>query len=88
MEKYELRIKPSAKKEIDALPKQDRQHVVRRIQELATDPRPTGCLRLAGSDLYRIRQGNYRIIYSIDQTEVVVVIVKVGHRRDVYKRRD
>ena len=85
MASYRLLIKPSAVKELEALPRKDRQRVVSRIQGLARTPRPAGCEKLSGSDRYRVRQGDYRIIYSIEDVELVVLVVRVGHRRDVYR---
>lgn len=84
---YSIRIKPSAAKEVDAIePRKLRRQIVERIRELATDPRPRGCEKLAGgSGRYRIRQGPYRIVYSIADDERVVVIFKVAHRKDVYR---
>jgi mRNA interferase RelE/StbE len=84
--RYRLFIKPSAVREIEAIgSKRDRQRVVTRIRQLATDPRPPGCRKLSGSEKYRVRQGAYRILYAIDDDRVVVTVVKVGHRRRVYK---
>ena len=85
MASYKILIKPSAVKELEALPRKDRQRVVSRIQGLARTPRPVGCEKLSGSDRYRVRQGDYRIIYSIEDVELVVLVVRVGHRRDVYR---
>ena len=85
MASYRLVIKPSAAKEIEALPKQDRRRIVAKIQSLSRDPRPPGCEKLSGHDQYRLRQGNYRILYEIQDLDLVVVVVKVGHRRDVYR---
>jgi mRNA interferase RelE/StbE len=82
---YRLFIKPSAGKEIEALPKQDRRRIVAKITSLSHDPRPPGCEKLSGHDQYRLRQGNYRILYEIQDLDLVVVVVKVGHRRDVYR---
>jgi len=82
---YKLLIKPSAGKEIEALPKQDRRRIVAKITALSQDPRPPGCEKLSGHDRYRLRQGNYRILYEIQDSDLVVVVVKVGHRRDVYR---
>jgi len=82
---YSLFIKPSAAKEIETLPKQDRRKVVSRIEALATNPRPPGCEKLSGQEQYRIRQGKYRILYTIDDKQVVVVVVRVGHRKGVYR---
>ena len=86
MEKYKVSIKRSAVKEIEAIPqKKQRQRIIRRIGQLANDPRPPGSRKLSGHDKYRIRQGAYRIVYSIEELELVVVVVKVGHRKDVYR---
>ena len=87
MAEYRLLIKASATKEIEAAgTKIDRQRVVERIQALAADPRSHGSEKLAGySDRYRIRQGQYRIIYLIDDERREVTIFKVGHRKDVYR---
>ena len=84
---YRLLIKPSAAKEIDALgQKKDRQRVVNRIATLASDPRPNGSEKLAGVEgRYRIRQGEFRIVYTINDTDRTVEIVKVGHRREIYR---
>jgi mRNA interferase RelE/StbE len=84
--RYDLLIKPSAVKEIEGIErKKDRQKVVKRIQDLADDPRPSGCEKLAQSNRYRVRQGWYRIIYSVDDREKGVLVVKVGYRRDIYR---
>lgn len=86
MEKYRVLIKPSAKKELLAIAtKKDRQRIVRRIEALADDPRPRGCEKLSGHNRYRIRQGNYCIVYGIEDDELLVWVVKVGHRGDVYR---
>jgi mRNA interferase RelE/StbE len=85
---YRLLIKPSAKKEIEALDqKRDRQRIIGRIAALASEPRPTGCEKLAGGEgRYRIRHGSFRVVYAIDDTARTVEVVKVGHRREVYRR--
>lgn len=86
MARYRLLIKPSAVKEIEAIPtKKDRQRVVDRIRALTVDPRPSGAQKLSGSERYRIRQGHYRILYSIEDDHLIVLVVKVGHRKDVYR---
>lgn len=84
---YKLLIKASAAKEIEAAgTKTDRQRVVERIQALAVDPRAHGSEKLAGyANRYRIRQGQYRIIYLIDDERREVSIFKIGHRKDVYR---
>ncbi len=88
MAEYRLRIKPSAAREIDALDsKRDRQRIIQRIAALSPEPRPSACEKLSGSaSKYRIRQGDYRIVYAIDDAARIVEVVKVGHRRDVYRR--
>ena len=86
MARFRVLIKPSAVKELEAVPsKKDRQQIVRRIENLADDPRPPGCQKLAGQNRYRIRRGVYRIIYAIDNEELLVYVVKLGHRKDVYR---
>jgi len=82
---YRLEVKRSAAKEIADLPKADCQRVVAKIQLLAGEPRPNGCEKLSGAEKYRVRQGNYRILYAIDDSTKVVIIVKVGHRKGVYR---
>jgi mRNA interferase RelE/StbE len=83
---YRLEVKRSAAKEIRAINrKQDRERVVERIAALAEDPRPPGCTKLSGREAYRVRQGEYRIVYTVEDDALVVEVVKVGHRRDVYR---
>jgi mRNA interferase RelE/StbE len=86
VERYKVLIKPSARKELLAIStKKDRQRIVRKIESLADEPRPPGCEKLSGYDRYRIRQGKYRIIYGIEDKELVVLVIKIAHRRDVYR---
>ncbi len=86
MAKYRVFIKRSAQKEIRDLPtKKTRRAVVARIQALADDPRPRGRMKLTGADKYRVRQDTYRIPYTIDDDRVVVSVVRVAHRRFVYR---
>lgn len=85
MASYSVRIKRSAAKELEAVPPKDRKRIVRRIEGLATDPRPPGCEKLSGEEKYRLRQGNYRILYEIIDQELIVTVVKIGNRRDVYR---
>ncbi|MBI5237868.1 MAG: type II toxin-antitoxin system RelE/ParE family toxin [Deltaproteobacteria bacterium] len=85
MARYRILIKPAAVKEIEAIPlKKDRQRIIERISKLAENPRPFGCEKLSGQEKYRVRQGRYRILYSIADQDLVVQVVKVGHRKDVY----
>lgn len=86
MASYSVVIKASAAKELDAIAsKRDRQRIVKRIAALAEEPRPPGVQKLSGRDRYRVRQGDYRIVYAIEDRERRVVVVKVGHRREVYR---
>ena len=87
MAKYSVRLKASAAKEIENIePKKVRRQIVDRIARLSDNPHPPGCEKLAGhSDRYRVRQGHYRIVYSIADEVLIVIVVKVGHRSTVYK---
>ncbi|MCX5740822.1 MAG: type II toxin-antitoxin system RelE/ParE family toxin [Proteobacteria bacterium] len=87
MASYSVRIKTSAAKELEAVdPRSIRVRIVSRIQALARSPRPSGCQKLAGeAERYRLRQGSYRIVYAVDDEQRVVEVVKIGHRREVYR---
>ena len=85
MASYRLLIKPSAGKELLALPARDRKRIAAKLQLLASEPRPPGTEKLSGQEKYRLRQGDYRVLYSVDDDETAVVIVKIGHHRDVYR---
>lgn len=85
MASYRVLIKRSAAKELEGLELKDRERVVERILGLAGDPRPQGCEKLSGRDRYRIRHGVLRILYEIADRELTVTVVKIGHRRDVYR---
>ena len=87
MASYRVLIKPSAAKEIEAVDqKKDRQRIVARILALAKDPRPAGCEKLAGqSARYRVRVGRYRVVYSIADDQLRVLVVRVADRKDVYR---
>lgn len=88
MARYSVRIKKSARKELESIPKKpDRRRIISRIQGLADNPRPEGSQKLSGLERYRIRQGNYRILYSIEDTELIVYVVKIGHRKNIYRYR-
>lgn len=88
MDGYELRITLAAAKELDALPrKKDRQAVVRRILALAEEPRPPGVVKLSGDEpLYRVRQGPYRIVYTVEDDRLIVIVIRVADRREVYRK--
>lgn len=85
MEKYSVLIKPSAVKELEAINKRDLRRITNRILSLSENPRPQGAEKLSDNDKYRVRQGNYRIVYSVEDNNRTVLIVKVGHRREVYR---
>lgn len=82
---YQISIKQSAEKELDQLPKQLFDRIISIILSLEELPRPDGCVKLRNSDLYRIRVGQYRILFCIDDNKKEIEIVSVGHRRDVYR---
>jgi mRNA interferase RelE/StbE len=82
---YRLLIKPSAAREIEELPAKDRRRVVARMQALSDQSRPPGCEKFTGHDLYRVRQGTYRILYEVNDDGLTVIIFKIGLRRDVYR---
>ena len=86
MASYNILLTRSAAKELERIPLQDRRRIVARIGSLADDPRPAGAERLSGDEIYRVRQGNYRILYEIVDHELIVTVVRVGHRREVYRR--
>ena len=85
MAKYKIEIAPSAAKELSPIPRKDLRRIVARIQALANNPRPPGSKRLCAQEKYRIRQGNYRVLYQIEDDVLVVYIVKIAHRRDAYR---
>ena len=87
MEKYSVVIAASAIKELEAIDRKgDRQRIVRAIQALAENPRAPGCEKLTGSEArYRVRVGSYRVVYAVHDTKHLVDVVKVGHRREVYR---
>ena len=85
MEKYSIIFTKSSARELGGIPRKDVQRILRRTSELAVNPRPMGYEKLPGQPLYRIRQGDYRIIYCIDDTNRIVDIIKIGHRREIYR---
>ncbi len=85
MASYRIVFKQSVAKDLHPISKKDVQRILKRIDGLANDPRPVGAEKLSGDEKYRIRQGNYRILYLIEDDIVTVTIIKVGHRRDVYR---
>jgi len=84
MVKYKIEIKRSAIKEIKKLPSKDLKKILAKISSLADNPRPKGCVKLSADEKYRIRIGVYRILYEIKDKLLVIIVVKVAHRKDVY----
>jgi len=82
---YRVELRRLAQRSLDKMPKSDFQAVIEAIKGLALTPRPRGIEKVKSTGLWRIRQGDYRIIYAIDDTEKVVTIVRVGHRREIYR---
>lgn len=85
MEKYKIEFKRSASKEIRALPSKEIKKILAKINALAENPRPPDNIKLSGEDKYRVRCGDYRILYAVEDKILIVYIVKVGHRREVYR---
>jgi mRNA interferase RelE/StbE len=85
MAAYKIFFRKSVDKDFSAIPKRDLRKVLRRIEMLSKDPRPSGCEKLTGQERFRVRQGRYRIVYSIQDKDLTVWIVKVGHRKDIYR---
>ena len=88
MAEYKIFFKRSVEKDFKVIPKNDLKKILDRIQALAEEPRPQGCEKLTGQQKYRLRQGRYRILYSIQDDELTIWVVKVGHRKDIYRRRE
>jgi mRNA interferase RelE/StbE len=87
MASYELLFKKSVAKDLREIPKADVKRLLQRIRSLTDDPRPKGSEKLSGQERYRLRQGVYRIVYEIDDKVLIVLMVKIGHRRDVYRAK-
>ena len=85
MEPYRVIVKQSVSKDLKRIPKKDVKRILTAIRGLRSDPRPPQAKKLSGQDRYRLRQGNYRILYSIEDDRLIVCVVKVGDRRDVYR---
>jgi len=86
MDSYSLFFKRSAERELRGVPKTDLSRIFSRIKKLLQDPRPPGCEKLSNQERYRIREGDYRIVYSVDDDAGRIEVVKVGHRREVYRK--
>ena len=82
---YKVFFKESVWKDFSSIPKKDLEKILRRIELLSGNPRPPGCEKLTGKDRYRLRQGRYRMVYAIRDDELLIWVIKVGHRKDIYR---
>ncbi|MEJ5375031.1 MAG: type II toxin-antitoxin system RelE/ParE family toxin [bacterium] len=85
MAEYSVFLKESVYKDLEGIPKKDLRKIMTRIKSLANDPRPLGCEKLTGLDRHRLRQGRYRIVYAVQDEDQAVTVVKVGHRKEIYR---
>ena len=85
MAKYSILFRKSVSKDLDGVPKKEVKRIIARIRSLSTDPRPPGCEKLSAQERYRVRQGDYRVVYSIQDDERSVWVVRIGHRREIYR---
>ena len=85
MARYRIIVRKSVSKDLKGIPKKDVRRILAVIEALADDPRPQGTKKLSGQERYRLRQGDYRILYSIEDDRLIVCIVKLRHRREVYR---
>ena len=85
MAEYNILFRESVYKDFRKIPKKDLQNILSKIKKLAANPKPSGSEKLTGQDLYRIRQGNYRILYSIQDNQLTIWVINVGHMRDIYR---
>ena len=85
MAKYKIQVKKSVEKELDKIPKKELLKILDKIKSLSDDPHPTGSTKLTNQEKYRVRVGNYRILYKVEDNILTVFVVKVGHRKDIYR---
>jgi mRNA interferase RelE/StbE len=85
MAEYKVYFRESVEKDFRTIPKKDVRKILHRIESLAAEPRSSGCEKLTGRETYRVRQGKYRIVYSVQDKEFTVWVVIVGHRKNVYR---
>ena len=84
--KYKLFIEKSAQKELSKIPRSDQDRIINSVHNLAEKPRPSGVKKLSGRDAWRLRVGNYRVIYEIHADKLVILIISIGHRKDIYRK--
>jgi len=82
---YLIEFRPAARRALDELSAEDRSRISKAIDKLRVDPYGPGCKKLKGTDFWRIRAGDYRVVYTPFKTELVVVVIRIGHRREVYR---
>lgn len=82
---YKITLKKSVAKNLRVIPSQDVQRILKKIDSLAKDPRADGCIKLSAQEIYRVRQGKYRIVYEIRDEQLIINVIKVGHRSSVYE---
>ena len=87
MGRYRVVFRKSITPDMRRIPNRDLRRILETIDALSEDPRPPGVEKLSGQERYRVREGDYRIIYEVKDDQVIVVVVKIGHRKDVYRRR-
>jgi mRNA interferase RelE/StbE len=85
MRRYSVEFAPKVEQALHQLDGAVRKRIVSRIEALEQEPRPSGCVKLSGAELWRIRVGDYRVVYSIEDQRLTVLVVRVGHRREVYR---
>ena len=86
MAQYRIEVSATAERQLKKIRREDKVRILRSISLLAGDPRPSGCRKMSGyDDIYRLRIGDYRVIYEVDGRRIIVVILKTGHRREVYR---
>ena len=85
MTDYRIEIKKPAAKELEKIAQKDRIRIIEKIRSLSSDPKPVGSKKLSGDNKYRLRQGDYRILYEIFKSTITIVVVRIAHRRDVYR---
>jgi len=82
---YKVELRRNVKKSLDRLQTQERHRIIPVLLNLEQEPRPTGVEKVRGTELWRIREGDYRLIYHIDDEEKIITVVRIGHRRDIYR---
>ena len=85
MAEYSVFFRKSVEKDLSSIPKKDVGRILKRIKSLVNDPRPSGCEKLTGQERYRLQQGKYGMAYSIQDDELTIWVVTIGHRKDVYR---